>query len=248
MLALQNWLMLLSTTGSTSVEAVGISYDKVSERVTLAFDKEVPSGEALLTIEFTAIINEAMAGFSRCKYKAPVTPSSATPELDGFHYMMSTQFEACDARRAFPCFDEPNLKAEFDFEIEVPKDLVALSNMPVKSERDGSKEGWKIVSFERTPIMSTYVGFNSKFTIPLANIHLCSSWRGQSAISDTSRQRQSASTMELVSLFEFTPPEVLRSKLFTPWSALTRPLTTFQNCSELSTLCRNPTFSVSMHL
>ncbi|PCH04577.1 protein of unknown function DUF3358 [Penicillium occitanis (nom. inval.)] len=143
--------------GSTSAKAVGISYDKVSERVTLAFDKEVPSGEALLTIEFTAIINEAMAGFSRCKYKAPVTPSSATPELDGFHYMMSTQFEACDARRAFPCFDEPNLKAEFDFEIEVPKDLVALSNMPVKSERDGSKEGWKIVSFERTPIMSTYL-------------------------------------------------------------------------------------------
>ncbi|KAL3713102.1 hypothetical protein TMatcc_001805 [Talaromyces marneffei ATCC 18224] len=143
--------------GSTSVKAVGISYDKVSERVTLAFDKEIPSGDALLTIECTATINEAMAGFSRCKYKAPVTPSSATPELDGFHYMMSTQFEACDARRAFPCFDEPNLKAEFDFEIEVPKDLVALSNMPVKSERDGSKEGWKIVSFERTPIMSTYL-------------------------------------------------------------------------------------------
>ncbi|EED15112.1 aminopeptidase, putative [Talaromyces stipitatus ATCC 10500] len=142
--------------GSTSVKAVGISYDKVSERVTLAFDQEIPSGEALLKIDFTATINEAMAGFSRCKYKAPVTPSAATPESDGYHYMMSTQFEACDARRAFPCFDEPNLKAEFDFEIEVPKDLVALSNMPVKSERD-SKEGWKVVSFERTPIMSTYL-------------------------------------------------------------------------------------------
>lgn len=200
--------MLLSTTGSTSVKAVGISYDKVSERVTLAFDKEIPSGEALLTIEFTATINEAMAGFSRCKYKAPVTPSSATPELDGFHYMMSTQFEACDARRAFPCFDEPNLKAEFDFEIEVPKDLVALSNMPVKSERDGSKDGWKVVSFERTPIMSTYVSSNFQFTIFLANIHSCSYWRGQSVTSDTSRQRQSASTTVLASLFEFTPPEV----------------------------------------
>lgn len=151
-------LILLSPTGSTSVKAARISYDNVSERVTLTFDQEIPSGEALLSIEFTATINEAMAGFSRCKYKAIVTPSSATPELDGFHYMMSTQFEACDARRAFPCFDEPNLKAEFDFEIEVPKDLVALSNMPVKSERDGSKKGWKVVSFERTPIMSTYVG------------------------------------------------------------------------------------------
>jgi hypothetical protein len=235
-------------TGSTSLLAVGISYDKVSERVTLAFDKEIPTGEALLTIDFTATINEAMAGFSRCKYKAPVTPSSATPELDGFHYMMSTQFEACDARRAFPCFDEPNLKAEFDFEIEVPKDLVALSNMPVKSERDGSKDGWKILSFERTPVMSTYVSSSSLFTSSLANMNPCSSWRGQSVTSDTSKQRQSASTTELASLFGSIPPRVLKSKLGTPWSALIRLLTTSQNFSELSILSRSPIFSVSMHL
>lgn len=149
-------------TGSKSIRATGITYDKVSERVTLAFDEEIAPGEAMLTIEFTATINDAMAGFSRCKYKAPVKPSPSTPELDGFHYMTSTQFESCDARRAFPCFDEPNLKAKFDFEIEVPQDLVALSNMPVKSERKGSKEGWKVVSFERTPIMSTYVSLQSQ--------------------------------------------------------------------------------------
>lgn len=240
--------MLLSITGSTSAKADGISYDKVSERVTLAFDKEIPSGEALLTIEFTATINEAMAGFSRCKYKAPVTPSSAAPELDGYHYMMSTQFEACDARRAFPCFDEPNLKAEFDFEIEVPKDLVALSNMPVKSERDGSKKGWKIVSFERTPIMSTYVRINLHFVVSLANMHSCSFWPGQSVISVTSKQRQNASTTGLAFLFESTPPKALKNKRGMPWSALTRPLTTSQNFSELSILCQNLTFSVSMHL
>jgi aminopeptidase N len=70
--------------------------------------------------------------------------------------MFSTQFEACDARRAFPCFDEPNLKATFDFEIEVPSGLVALSNMPEKGRR-ATKDGWHIVSFERTPVMSTYL-------------------------------------------------------------------------------------------
>ncbi|OKL57372.1 hypothetical protein UA08_07691 [Talaromyces atroroseus] len=142
---------------STSIKAVDISYDKVSERATLSFEKEIAPGDVLLNIEFTATINEAMAGFSRAKYKATVTPASSTPKADEFHYMLSTQFEACDARRAFPCFDEPNLKATFDFEIEIPKDLVALGNMPVKSERDGSKEGLKIVSFERTPVMSTYL-------------------------------------------------------------------------------------------
>lgn len=70
--------------------------------------------------------------------------------------MFSTQFESCDARRAFPCFDEPNLKASFDFKIEIPEDQVALSNMPVKKV-DESSNGLKTVEFERTPIMSTYV-------------------------------------------------------------------------------------------
>jgi aminopeptidase N len=133
----------------------------------LSFDKEIAPGEVLLSIEFTATMNDAMAGFCRSKYKATVTPASSTPKVDEFYYMLSTQFEACDARRAFPCFDEPNLKATFDFEIEIPKDLVALSNMPVTSERNGSKEGLTIVSFERTPVMSTYVSHDIR--VPCAS-------------------------------------------------------------------------------
>lgn len=70
--------------------------------------------------------------------------------------MFSTQFESCDARRTFPCFDEPSLKATFEVSIEIPEDQVALSNMPERSSVS-VKEGWKIVSFERTPIMSTYL-------------------------------------------------------------------------------------------
>jgi aminopeptidase N len=76
--------------------------------------------------------------------------------------MLSTQFESCDARRAFPCFDEPNLKATFDFEIEIPKGQMALSNMPVQSEREGSNSGLKFVTFEKTPVMSTYVSIDSQ--------------------------------------------------------------------------------------
>lgn len=99
-----------------------------------------------------------MAGFYRSKYQPAITPAKSVPEVDGNHYMFSTQFESSDARRAFPCWDEPNLKASFDVSIEVPEDLVALSNMPekgvAKSER---KSGFKVVSFERTPVMSTYL-------------------------------------------------------------------------------------------
>lgn len=122
-----------------------------------------------------------MAGFYRSKYKPVVEPAADTPKEGEFHYMFSTQFESCDARRAFPCFDEPNLKASFDFEIEVPKGQVALSNMPVKSERDGSNPGLKVVSFETTPVMSTYVSFSIVMSLREADCG-CSSWHGQLVI------------------------------------------------------------------
>lgn len=70
--------------------------------------------------------------------------------------MMSTQFEACDARRAFPCFDEPSLKATFNLSIEIPADQVALSNMPEK-ETVAVGSDKKLVTFETTPVMSTYL-------------------------------------------------------------------------------------------
>jgi aminopeptidase N len=111
----------------------------------------------VLSVDFTGTMNNVMAGFYRSKYKPVGEPAADTPKEGDFHYMLSTQFESCDARRAFPCFDEPNLKATFDFEIEVPKGQTALSNMPVKSERVGGHAGLKFVTFEKTPVMSTYV-------------------------------------------------------------------------------------------
>ncbi|PGH23121.1 hypothetical protein AJ80_02749 [Polytolypa hystricis UAMH7299] len=143
--------------GGQSIKFSGVSYDEKSERVTLKFPQDIAPADVILTIEFTGTMNSHMAGFYRSKYKPPVTPSLATPKDGDQYYMLSTQFEACDARRAFPCFDEPNLKSTFDFEIEIPKDLTALSNMPVKNVRDGSSADLKFVSFDRTPIMSTYL-------------------------------------------------------------------------------------------
>ncbi|EEQ91958.2 hypothetical protein RJZ56_006194 [Blastomyces dermatitidis] len=147
----------ISSSAGNPLKASDISYDKVSERVILKFPSEIQPGPCLLTVDFTGTINNHMAGFYRSKYKPIGTPNSGTPKDADHHYMLSTQFEACDARQAFPCFDEPNLKATFDFEIETPKDLVTLSNMPVKSTRDGSSPNLHFVKFDRTPIMSTYL-------------------------------------------------------------------------------------------
>jgi len=98
-----------------------------------------------------------MAGFYRSRYKPKGDVPASVAKDDEFHYMFSTQFESCDARRAFPCFDEPNLKATFDVKLELPEDQVALSNMPEKSVEKSKKHGFKTVLFERTPIMSTYL-------------------------------------------------------------------------------------------
>jgi aminopeptidase N len=145
------------STGAQLAKASDISYDKKSERVTFKFPQEIAPQDIVLSVNFTGTMNDAMAGFYRSKYKPVGEPAADTPKEGDFSYMLSTQFESCDARRAFPCFDEPNLKAAFDFEIEVPKQQTALSNMPIKSERDGSRSGLKFVTFEKTPVMSTYV-------------------------------------------------------------------------------------------
>lgn len=142
---------------SSLIKASNISYDQKNQRCTLAFDQElVQSPKAVVSISFEGIMNNKMAGFYRSKYKPAVEPAQGVAKDSEHHYMFSTQFESSDARQAFPCFDEPNLKATFDFEIEIPEDLVALSNMPEKETRK-SKDGHKIVSFDRSPIMSTYL-------------------------------------------------------------------------------------------
>ncbi|EYE95879.1 M1 family metallopeptidase [Aspergillus ruber CBS 135680] len=148
---------IFAQNGDKLTKASKITYDKKSERVSFKFPQEVTPSDVVLFINFKGTMNNAMTGFYRSKYKPAVEPATDTPKEGDFHYMLSTQFESCDARRAFPCFDEPNLKATFDFEIEVPKGQIALSNMPVKSERAGGNPGFKFVTFERTPVMSTYL-------------------------------------------------------------------------------------------
>jgi aminopeptidase N len=138
-------------------QSIEFTDDAKKQRATITFADEIPSSDkAALTITFSGILNHDMAGFYRSQYKPAAPAAASVPHDDEFHYHLSTQFEACDARRAFPCFDEPNLKASFDFAIEIPDDQVALSNMPVKETREVGSDK-KFVSFETTPVMSTYL-------------------------------------------------------------------------------------------
>jgi len=93
-----------------------------------------------------------MAGFYRSTYKK----SDGTEAI-----LATTQMEATDARRAFPCFDEPSLKAEFTITLIAEKDLTCLSNMDVAAETEVHSEisgsTKKAVKFNKSPLMSTYL-------------------------------------------------------------------------------------------
>lgn len=123
-----------------------ISYNDRAETVTFKFKNPLPTGKSKIKISFAGILNDKMRGFYRSRYKH-----------DGQEYHMGvTQFESTDARRAFPCFDEPSQKATFDLSLKVPSDRTVISNTLEKEviEHEG---GFKIVQFEKSPLMSSYL-------------------------------------------------------------------------------------------
>lgn len=128
-------------------EAVETTFDEHRETTTFTFESELPKGPALLTIYYDGILNDKMAGFYRSTYK----------DAEGNTKVMGvTQFEATEARRAFPCWDEPSAKATFSIKLVVPVELEALSNMPIEQITQVEPEE-KTVHFALTPVMSTYV-------------------------------------------------------------------------------------------
>ncbi len=129
------------------LEASSISYDLKSNVVTIDFGSPLISGDGTLTLKFTGILNNQMAGFYRSQYET----------IDGQkRFMASTQLEALDARRCFPCWDEPARKAVFEITMIVPKDRDVLSNMPEASVNTIGENKKKVV-FMPSPKMSTYL-------------------------------------------------------------------------------------------
>ncbi|BCA55471.1 putative Peptidase M1, membrane alanine aminopeptidase [Nitrospira sp. KM1] len=116
------------------------------QRCRLTFDPIIPPGEWWLSLSFGGILNDKLRGFYRSTYKDPRGVS---------HTIAATQFEATDARRAFPCWDEPDFKAVFSTTLVVDRNVTALSNSSVLSKTaQGDKT---VVRFADTMKMSTYL-------------------------------------------------------------------------------------------
>ena len=129
----------------TKIITARASLNEKNERLTIKFSKKI-KGKIKLCIKFTGVLNDRLLGFYKSQYRDKKGKTK---------YLATTQFEAADARRAFPCWDEPAVKATFDVSLLVAKHLDAISNMPIISKKTvGSKILYK---FGQTPIMSTYL-------------------------------------------------------------------------------------------
>ncbi len=122
------------------------SLDENLERCQLGFDGPLAPGAWQLRLDFRGILNDKLRGFYRSTYK---DQGGATRTL------AATQFEATDARRAFPCWDEPDFKAVFACTLVIDPALTAVSNTRVTGEQVAG--GRKIVTFAETIRMSTYL-------------------------------------------------------------------------------------------
>ena len=122
--------------------ATRITVQPEAETVTLAFPAAVEPGIATLALEFRGVIVDKLRGLYR-----------SVKDADRY---AATQFEAADARRAFPCFDEPAFKARFALTLIVPAALTAIANGAIIEER-ALTGGRKEVRFSETPPISSYL-------------------------------------------------------------------------------------------
>ncbi len=128
-------------------QAAEWSLDEESQRLTLQLSSGLVEGAAAVRISFRGVLNDMLRGFYRSTYT----------DADGNDTTIATtQFEATDARRAFPCWDEPDLKARFSVNLITDEGLMAVSNA-AESSREVLDNGKIKVSFATTVLMSTYL-------------------------------------------------------------------------------------------
>ncbi len=123
---------------SKTVRAARVSPLPLSETVLLEFDADLPAGDATLYVEWTGSFCDGLRGLYLAGDVA------------------ATQFEAADARRVFPCFDEPAFKARWALSVEVPKGLTVLSN-GAETERRPSSDERDFVRFAETELLPSYL-------------------------------------------------------------------------------------------
>jgi puromycin-sensitive aminopeptidase len=130
-----------------TLEVSTVRLDPETQRAHLLLSGTAEPGDWTLHLEFRGTLSDQLRGFYRSTFQdgSGVTRAIAT-----------TEFESTDARRAFPCWDEPDLKAVFGVTLVVPKDMLPISNGP-EVEREETDDGRVRVRFADTMIMSTYL-------------------------------------------------------------------------------------------
>ncbi|KAF9366808.1 hypothetical protein BGX34_006077 [Mortierella sp. NVP85] len=131
-----------------SVTATSVSYNVEDETITLEFQELLHVGTSwILDITYIGLVNDKLNGFYRSVY---------TDADNNVHQLTTTQFQSTHARRAFPCWDEPSVKATFSLTLVVPQGMTCLSNMSIESTVI-LPNGMQEVTFLKTPIMATYL-------------------------------------------------------------------------------------------
>ncbi len=124
-----------------------VTLDEDTERCTLRFPSPLPAGPVTLTMVFTGVLNDKLRGWYRSTY---LDSAGAT------RVIATTQMQATDCRRAFPCWDEPDFKAVFALTLVVDEGLLAVSNGP-ETGREQRPAGKVAIRFADTMAMSTYL-------------------------------------------------------------------------------------------
>ena len=127
----------------------GHGYDDFRQFYILQLGEELTNTQARLSIKWTGVLNDELAGFYRSSY---------TDEAGTRRYIATTQFEATDARRALPCFDEPAMKAVFQVNLGRVPAMTSISNMPIREAGVAIGDtGYVWDIYEDSLQMSTYL-------------------------------------------------------------------------------------------
>ncbi|NXB34026.1 AMPN Aminopeptidase, partial [Eulacestoma nigropectus] len=143
---------MLQAEGGGSAPAISHTWlETPTQYLVVQLDTPLQQGQRYrLSSSFTGELADDLAGFYRSEY----TDQSGNKQV-----VATTQMQPADARKAFPCFDEPAMKANFTVTLIHPSSYVAISNMPAKSTRQQMIDGetWNVTEFDTTPRMSTYL-------------------------------------------------------------------------------------------
>lgn len=138
----------LTGADGAALHPASTTQDEENQTVTFHFDRQLAPGRYQLTIDYHGKIYTQAAGFFALDYEA-----------DGAHKRaLFTQFEASDARRLFPGWDEPQFRTPYDLSVVVPRGEQAIGNMPTAT-RTPQADGTDLVTFQTTPAMSSYLLF-----------------------------------------------------------------------------------------